>query len=93
MKKYRLKEDFGGMKSGDIIETDGELGEVFPAGSFEVIEDAALEVATPVPERDPDAPHIDNQHDGVIPSHYAQVIAQEEVEQLKPKRGRPAKQD
>ena len=44
-------EDFGGMKAGDIIETDGELGSVFPAGSFELMEEAALEVATPEPEQ------------------------------------------
>lgn len=50
MKKYKLNEDFGGMKAGDIIETDGELGDVFPAGSFELMEEAVLEVATPDPE-------------------------------------------
>jgi hypothetical protein len=49
MKKYKLKEDFGGMKAGDVIETEGELGDVFPAGSFELIEEAELEVATPDP--------------------------------------------
>lgn len=50
MKKYKLKEDFGGMKAGDVIETDGELGDVFPSGSFELVEYAELEVATPDPE-------------------------------------------
>lgn len=50
MKKYKLNEDFGGMKAGDVIETDGELGSVFPADSFEFVEDAELEVATPEPE-------------------------------------------
>lgn len=50
MKKYKLNEDFGGMKAGDVIETDGELGSVFPAGSFELMEESELEVATPEPE-------------------------------------------
>lgn len=49
MKKYKLNEDFGGMKAGAIIETDGEIGSVFPAGSFELMEEAELEVATPEP--------------------------------------------
>lgn len=51
MKKYKLKEDFGGMKAGDVIETDGALGDVFPDGSFELLEDAELEVATPEPAK------------------------------------------
>jgi len=96
MKKYKLNEDFGGMKSGDVIETDGELGDVFPAGSFELIEEAGLEVATPgddneESDEDDDAPHTENLHGGPIPSHYMPVNERGTTEQLKPKRGRPAK--
>ncbi len=99
MKKYKLNEDFGGMKAGAIIETDGEIGSVFPAGSFELVEEAELEVATPgsgdendddKESDEDDARHTENQHNGIIPSHYNPVIAQAEVEQPKPKRGRPS---
>ena len=47
MKKFKLKYDFGGMKEGDIIETTGEHGDVFPADALEVVVDPVLEVATP----------------------------------------------
>lgn len=64
-----------------------------------VIDDSELEVATPGGEDDnddeeegdeDDAPHTENQHDDIIPSHYNPVIAQVEAEQPKPKRGRPS---
>lgn len=93
MKKYVLKYQFGGMKEGDIIETSGYIGTVFPADALEEVIDPVLEVATPEQVRTDEPPHIDNEHDGVIPSHYSPVVAQQEEEQPKPKRGRPSKQD
>lgn len=93
MKKYVLKYQFGGMKEGDIIETRGKIGAVFPADAYEEVIDPVLEVATPEQVRTDEPPHIDNERDGVIPSHYSPVVAQQEEEQPKPKRGRPAKQD
>lgn len=92
MKKYVLKYHFGGMREGDIIETAGEIGAVFPADALELVAEPVLEVATPEQVRTDEPQHIDNEHDGVIPSHYATVVSQQE-EQPKPKRGRPAKQD
>ena len=93
MKKYVLKYHFGGMREGDIIETAGEIGEVFPADAYEEVVDPVLEVATPERVRTDEPTHIDNEHGGVITSHYSPVVAQQEEEQPKPKRGRPAKQD
>ena len=95
MKKYVLKYHFGGMREGDIIETAGEIGAVFPADALELVAEPVLEVATPEPEyvRTDEPQHINNEHDGVIPSHYSPVVAQQEEEQPKPKRGRQAKQD
>ena len=93
MKKYVLKYHFGGMREGDIIETAGEIGEVFPADALELVSEPVLEVATPEKVRTDEPQHIDNEHDGVIPSHYSPVVATQEEEQPKPKRGRPAKQD
>ena len=93
MKKYVLKYHFGGMREGDIIETAGEIGEVFPADAYEEVVDPALEVATPEQVRTDEPQHIENNHDGVIQTHYSPVVAKQEEEQQKPKRGRPSKQD
>ena len=93
MKKYVLKYHFGGMREGDIIETSGEIGEVFPADALELVVEPVLDVATPEQVRTDEPPHIGNEHGGVITSHYSPVVAQQEEEQPKPKRGRPAKQD
>lgn len=62
-----------------------------------VIDDSELEVATPSVNDDDGEDedgddHIENQHDGIIPSHYNPVAALVEVEQAKPKRSRQAKQ-
>ncbi len=46
MKTYELTEDFGGFKTGDKIETSGEIGKYFAPYAKEV-EPASLEVATP----------------------------------------------
>lgn len=93
MKKYVLKYHFGGMREGDIIETSGEIGAVFPANALEEVVEPVLEIATPEQVSTDEPPHIENNHDGVIPSHYSPVVAKKEEEQQKPKRGRPSKQD
>lgn len=93
MKKYVLKYHFGGMREGDIIETAGEIGAVFPADALELVAEPVLEVATPEQVRTDEPQHIDNEHGGVIPSHYSPVVATQEEAQPKPKRGCHAKQD
>ena len=45
MPRYKLTQDFGGMKAGDVIVT-GQLSDMLKPVAVE-IEDAKLEVATP----------------------------------------------